>query len=60
MAPTSREALAAPVVPMGIALPDDHAYAPNERLDLTSLYSGIRSAAYLWEELATYGEGFRR
>lgn len=49
---TFQEVLGAPTVLMGIALPDDHAHAPNERLDLASFFAGIRSAAHLWEELA--------
>ena len=45
---TMQEALGAPTVLMGIGLPDDHAHAPNERLDVESLHAGIRSAAFLW------------
>ena len=50
---TFQQVLGAPTVLMGIAPPDDHAHAPNERLGLTDFFAGIRSAAYLWEELAT-------
>lgn len=43
--------LGAPTVLMGFALPDDHAHAPDERLDLGNFFGGIRAAAFLWEEL---------
>lgn len=49
-----QDVLGAPAVLMGIALPDDHAHAPNERLDIATLYAGIRSAAHLWDELARH------
>ncbi len=45
------EILGSPSVLMGFALPDDHAHAPNERLDLGNFFGGIRAAAFLWEEL---------
>jgi acetylornithine deacetylase/succinyl-diaminopimelate desuccinylase-like protein len=41
-----------PTVLMGVGLPDEHAHAPNERLNLENFYSGILAAAYLWQELA--------
>jgi len=44
--------LGLPSVLMGMALPDDHAHAPDERLDLGNFFGGIRAAAFLWEELA--------
>ena len=46
-----KELLGIPSVLMGFALPDDHAHAPDERLDLNNFFGGIRAAAYLWEEL---------
>ncbi len=46
------ELLGLPTVLMGIGLPDEHAHAPNERLDLGNFFGGIRAAAYLWEEMA--------
>ena len=45
--------LGAPTVLMGFALPDDHAHAPDERLDLGNFFGGIRAAAFLWEELGS-------
>jgi acetylornithine deacetylase/succinyl-diaminopimelate desuccinylase-like protein len=50
---TMQEALGVPAVLMGIGLPDDHAHAPNERLDIESFNAGIRSAAHLWLELSS-------
>jgi acetylornithine deacetylase/succinyl-diaminopimelate desuccinylase-like protein len=49
---TFQELLGAPTVLMGVTPPDDHSHAPNERIGLTDLFAGIRSAAYLWSELA--------
>ena len=46
------EAAALPTVLMGIGLPDEHSHAPDERLELENLFGGIRSAYYLWQELA--------
>lgn len=46
-----KEMLGIPSVLMGIGLPDEHSHAPNERLDLGNFFGGIRSAAFLWEEL---------
>jgi acetylornithine deacetylase/succinyl-diaminopimelate desuccinylase-like protein len=45
--------LKAPILLMGIGLPDENAHAPNEKLDLDNLHHGMLSAAYLFEELAT-------
>jgi len=44
--------LGAPSLLVGIGLPDEHAHAPNERLHLPNLWSGMRTIAYLWQELA--------
>jgi acetylornithine deacetylase/succinyl-diaminopimelate desuccinylase-like protein len=41
-----------PTVLLGVGLPDEHAHAPNERLNLDNFYTGILAAAYLWQELA--------
>ncbi len=49
--------LGAPTVLMGFALPDDHAHAPDERLDLGNFFGGIRAAAFLWEELGSLWAG---
>ena len=44
--------LAAPVVFVGVGLPDDRIHAPNERVVLPMLLTGAEAAAYLWDELA--------
>ncbi len=44
--------LKAPILLMGIGLPDENAHAPDEKLDLDNLHHGMLSAAYLFEELA--------
>jgi acetylornithine deacetylase/succinyl-diaminopimelate desuccinylase-like protein len=44
--------LAAPVVFVGVGLPDDRIHAPNERVVLPMLRTGAEVAAYLWDELA--------
>ncbi len=44
--------LKAPILLMGIGLPDENAHAPNEKLDLDNFHHGMLSAAYLYEELA--------
>ena len=48
--------LKAPILLMGIGLPDENAHAPNEKLDLDNLHHGMLSAAYLFEELAQTGK----
>lgn len=46
------EILGAPMVFLGVALPDDRIHAPNERVVLPMLHKGAEAAAYLWTELA--------
>ena len=45
------EILEAPVVFLGVGLPDDRIHAPNERVVLPNLVKGAEAAAYLWNEL---------
>ena len=47
-----QEVLGAPVVFLGISLPDDGWHAPNEKVDMDLLLKGAEAAAYLWEDLA--------
>jgi acetylornithine deacetylase/succinyl-diaminopimelate desuccinylase-like protein len=47
-----QEVLGAPVVFLGISLPEDGWHAPNEKVDVANLLKGAEAAAYLWEELA--------
>ena len=49
--------LKAPILLMGIGLPDENAHAPNEKLDLDNLHHGMLSAVHLFEELAETGKG---
>ena len=45
--------LEAPVVFLGVGLPDDRIHAPNEKADIEFLLAGAEAAAYLWTDLAT-------
>jgi acetylornithine deacetylase/succinyl-diaminopimelate desuccinylase-like protein len=47
--------LGAPVVFLGVGLPDDAIHSPNERVVLPMLERGAEAAAYLWSELASPG-----
>ncbi|HZP53703.1 MAG TPA: hypothetical protein VFB40_21205, partial [Actinocrinis sp.] len=47
-----QDVLAAPVVFLGVSLPEDGWHAPNERVDVANLLKGAEAAAYLWEDLA--------
>jgi acetylornithine deacetylase/succinyl-diaminopimelate desuccinylase-like protein len=42
----------APVVFLGVSLPEYGAHSPNEYADLGQLLKGAEAAAYLWEDLA--------
>ena len=46
------DVLAAPVLFVGVGLPDDRIHAPNERVVLSQLALGAQAAAHLWAELA--------
>lgn len=46
------EILGAPVVFLGVGLPDDRIHSPNEKVHLPYLVKGAEAAAYLWRELA--------
>jgi len=46
-----------PCLLMGFGLPDENAHAPNERLMLENFHLGTKSAAYLYQELATLDGG---
>jgi acetylornithine deacetylase/succinyl-diaminopimelate desuccinylase-like protein len=47
------EVLDAPVVFLGVGLPDDRIHAPNEKADVEFLLRGAEAVAYLWSDLAT-------
>ena len=46
------EILDAPVIFVGVGLPDDRIHAPNERVVLPMLTTGAVAAGHLWSELA--------
>jgi acetylornithine deacetylase/succinyl-diaminopimelate desuccinylase-like protein len=55
-----QQVLAAPMVFLGVGLPDDQIHAPNEKVSLPMLYRGAEAAAHLWTELAAVGvQGLR-
>lgn len=45
------EVLGAPVVFLGVSLPDDGWHGPDEKVELPLLHTGAVAAAYLWAEL---------
>ena len=47
-----QDVLAAPVVFLGVSLPDDGWHAPNEKVEIPLLLKGAEAAAYLWDDLA--------
>jgi acetylornithine deacetylase/succinyl-diaminopimelate desuccinylase-like protein len=47
-----QDVLGAPVVFLGVSLPDDGWHAPNEKVDLDLLLKGAQAAAFLWEDMA--------
>ncbi len=55
-----QKALGAPMVFLGVGLPDDQIHAPNEKVTLSMLYKGAEAAAHLWTEFAALGrEGLK-
>ena len=49
--------LEAPVVFLGVGLPDDRIHAPNERMVMDQFWRGLVAAGELWPELAAAGLG---
>jgi len=49
---TIADATGKPCLLMGFGQPDENAHAPNEWLDLENFHLGIKSAAFLYDELA--------
>ncbi|HEY7008628.1 MAG TPA: M20/M25/M40 family metallo-hydrolase, partial [Jatrophihabitantaceae bacterium] len=47
--------IGAPLVFLGVGLPDDQIHAPNEKVTLSMLYKGAEAAAHLWANLAALG-----
>jgi len=54
---TIADATGKPCLLMGFGQPDENAHAPNEWLDLENYHLGIKSAAYLYDEIARMGPG---
>ena len=52
--------LDAPVVFLGVGLPDDQIHAPNERIVLDQLWKGVLAVGELWFELAAVGSTIPR
>ncbi|HEY1955543.1 MAG TPA: dipeptidase [Polyangiaceae bacterium] len=50
---TIADATGKPCLLMGFGQPDENAHAPNEWLDLENYHLGIKSAAHLYDEIAT-------
>lgn len=50
-----QQELGAPMVFLGVGLPDDQIHAPNEKVTLSMLYKGAEAAAHLWAEFAALG-----
>jgi acetylornithine deacetylase/succinyl-diaminopimelate desuccinylase-like protein len=53
---TIADATGKPCLLMGFGQPDENAHAPNEWLDLGNYHLGIKSAAWLYDEIARMGE----
>ncbi len=49
-----KEILELDTVLLGFGLPDENAHAPNEFLNLDNFFGGIRTVAYLFNELPNY------
>jgi acetylornithine deacetylase/succinyl-diaminopimelate desuccinylase-like protein len=52
---TIADATGKPCLLMGFGQPDENAHAPNEWLDLENYHLGIKSAAFLYDELSRLG-----
>jgi acetylornithine deacetylase/succinyl-diaminopimelate desuccinylase-like protein len=52
-----QDVLGAPVLFLGISVPSDGWHAPNEKVELDLLFTGVETAAYLWGDLAEHWRG---
>jgi acetylornithine deacetylase/succinyl-diaminopimelate desuccinylase-like protein len=52
---TIADATGKPCLLMGFGQPDENAHAPNEWLDLENYHLGIKSAAFLYDEISKMG-----
>ena len=48
--------IGAPLVFLGVGLPDDQIHAPNEKVTLSMLYRGAEIAGLLWQRFADLGK----
>jgi acetylornithine deacetylase/succinyl-diaminopimelate desuccinylase-like protein len=48
------EILGAPVVFLGVGVPDDRIHAPDEKVEVPLLLRGAEAVAYLWSDLAAH------
>lgn len=48
-----KQHLGADTLLLGLALPDDNAHSPNEKFSLDAFAAGMRTSAWLWQELAS-------
>ena len=51
-----QQSVQAPLVFLGVGLPDDQIHAPNEKVTISMLYRGAEAAALLWRNLAALGQ----
>jgi acetylornithine deacetylase/succinyl-diaminopimelate desuccinylase-like protein len=50
-----QQSLGAPLVFLGVGLPDDQIHAPNEKVSLSMLFKGAEASALLWAGFARIG-----
>ena len=50
-----QQKIGAPMVFLGVALPDDQIHAPNEKVAVPMLFKGAEAAALLWSKFAELG-----
>jgi len=55
-----QQTLGAPMVFLGVGLPDDQIHAPNEKVSIPMLLKGAEAAAHLWSGLARTGRATLR
>jgi acetylornithine deacetylase/succinyl-diaminopimelate desuccinylase-like protein len=51
-----QKVIGAPLVFLGVGLPDDQIHAPNEKVTVSMLYKGAEAAGLLWANIAALGK----
>jgi acetylornithine deacetylase/succinyl-diaminopimelate desuccinylase-like protein len=51
-----QQTVGAPLLFLGVGLPDDQIHAPNEKVNLSMLFKGAEAAARLWDGFAALGK----